>query len=73
MFPKVKALPGAEGDPSTADGNGEIYRGQGSADVSGHIVVTFGCVNEQSIPIRHETGEEMLKVPAHVRVGIFLN
>ena len=73
MFPNIDALPGAEGHEAFADGNGEVDGGEGRADVSGHIVVAFGGVDEHGVAVRGDAGEESFKVAADVRVSIFLD
>jgi len=73
MLPDVNALPGAKCHAAFADGHGEVDGGEGSADVSGHVVVAFGRVDEHAVAVRDETGEEGFEVAADVGVGIFLN
>jgi hypothetical protein len=73
MFPDVNALPGAEGHTAAADGNGEVDGGQGGADVSGHVVVAFGGVDEHAVAVGDEAGEESFEVAADVGIGVFLD
>src|SRR5438045_2462190 len=73
MFPEVNALPRAQRQPATTDGNGKIDRGKGGADVGGHIVFALGGVDEKRVAVGYEAGEEFLQVPPDVGVGVFLN
>jgi hypothetical protein len=73
MFPKVNALPGAEGESTALVRNAEIYGGEGGADVGRHIVIAFGSVLEDGIAIGCEAREDAFKVAADLGVGIFLN
>ena len=51
----------------------EIHGGQSGADVSRHVVLAFGGVNEHGVAIGYEAGEESFEVATDIRVGIFLN
>ena len=73
MFPDVDALPGAECHVAVANGNGEVDGGKGRADVSGHVVVAFGGVNEHAVAVWGEAGEKRFQVAADIRVSVFLN
>ncbi len=46
VLPQIKPLPRPEHGPAGAHGNVQIYRRERSADVCGHIIVTFRRVDE---------------------------
>src|SRR5205823_1475215 len=73
VFPKINALPCAEGEFTSADGNRKIYGRERGADMGGHVIVTFGSMNKNGIAIRHEPRKETFQVTANIGIGIFLN
>ena len=73
MFPEINSLPGAQSQSATIDRDREIYRREGGADMSGHIIIAFGSVNEKRIAVRDETGEERLQIAPNIWVGVFLD
>jgi hypothetical protein len=73
VFPEVNALPRAQSQVAMFQGQRQIYGGESSPDMSRHIVVAFSRVNEQRVTIAYQTSEERFKVPANIRVGVFLD
>ena len=73
VFPQINALPGAEGEPSAAYGDTQIYRRQRCANMCRHVVVAFLRVYKQRVAIGHQSFEKGLQIALHVRVGIFLD
>src|SRR5436190_18963650 len=73
MFPKINALPSPKAELTAADRDREVHRGERRADMRRHVVVSFGRVDENRVPVGHKPGEELFQIPPHVRVGIFLN
>ena len=60
MFPKINPLPGPKTELAAADRDREIHRSERGADVRRHVVVPFGGVDEEGIPVRDKPGEELL-------------
>ena len=73
MLPNVDALPGPENELAARDRDAEVDGRQRSADVRGHIVITFRRVDEHRVAVGHEMLEKGFEVAAHVRIGILLN
>src|SRR5215831_9342925 len=73
MFPDVDTLPCAECHAAFADRNRKVDGGQGGADVSGHVVVAFGGVDEHAVAVGYKAGEEGLEIATDIWVGIFLD
>jgi len=46
---------------------------QRGAHMRRHVIIAFGCVNEQFVAVRDESVEKSFEVAANIRVGIFLN
>ena len=46
VFPKINALPGAQGQSAVRQRDGKIDRSQGGSNVGGHVVIAFGGMNE---------------------------
>jgi hypothetical protein len=73
MLPEVDGLPGAEGGAAVEDGEGESRRGEGCADVGGHVVRAFGGVAVEAVAVRDEAIQEVLQVGEDLRVGVLLD
>src|SRR6266516_2407342 len=73
MLPEIDALPGAQRELAPADRDGKIDWRQSGANMRRHIVVPFGGMDKQRVAVRHQPGEEFLKIPADVRISIFLD
>lgn len=39
----------------------------------GHIIRSLGCVDEQTIPIRDQSGHKSLQVDSNIRISVFLD
>src|ERR1041384_833256 len=44
VFPKVQALPGAQGEPAAGDRDAEVHSGKGCTHVGRHVVFALGGV-----------------------------
>jgi|SRR5581483_3110229 len=73
MFPEIDALPGAEGKLALRYRNGQSDSSQSGANMRGHVVGPFGCVDESRIAVRHQAAEKSFQIAPHVWVGIFLD
>lgn len=73
MLPEINALPGAEGQSSVGNRDGEIGRGQGGADMGRHVIRAFASVFEQGIAVGNQAREKTFEIQADLGVGIFLD
>src|SRR5687768_4633371 len=73
VFPEVDALPGPEAEAAVLEGDGEVHAGEGAADMGGHVVGTFGGVDEEAVAVWNDAGHEGFEVAANIGVGVFLN
>ena len=73
MFPKVDALPGAETQPAVLKWNREVNARQSAAHVRGHIVGTFGGMDEKAIAVGHDARHPRFEIAPHVGISIFLD
>ena len=73
MFPKIDALPCAEGQLSADHGQTEVHRGERATQMRWHVVITLAGVTEQRIAVWHQPREESLQVAADFRISILLD
>ena len=73
MFPKVDALPGAQTEAAILEWNGKVHARQRAANVRGHVIGTFGSVNEKAIAVGNNARHPGFEVATDIWVGIFLN
>lgn len=73
VFPKVNALPGAEGHGAVRDGNGHVDGREGGADVGGHVIVALGGVFKERIAVGNQALKKPFEVAADFGIGIFLD
>ena len=73
MFPEINPLPGSQCQFTTIDRNRKIDCRKRGSDMGGHIVVSFGCVDEYRIAIGHQPRKKCIQIPAHIRIGILLD
>ena len=71
MLPDIDTLPRTECGTAVAHRHGELITGKEVADMSRHVVGTFGRVPEQWIAIRRQPLREAFEIAPHVGVGIF--
>lgn len=72
VFPKINSLPGAQGKGAARHRNGKVHGRQGGANMSGHVVFTFGGMLKDLVTIGNKPCKETLKIPPHFRIGVLL-
>jgi len=73
MLIQVDSLPDPKGHFPLPDRNAERCGRQRGADVSRHVIRTFGSMLKDSISVRNKAGQEPLQIGLHGWIGIFLN
>ena len=73
MLEHVDSLPGAEADCPSRTGIETLVDVEGGANMSRHVVASFGGVAEPGRVFGDQTFEEVAEVAAHVGIGVFLN
>ncbi len=73
MFEEIDALPGAEGESATVDGNTQIDAGKHSPNVRWHVVGAFEGVGVELGVLGHQSLEVSLDIDDHIRVVVLLD
>ena len=70
---EVDTLPGAQGELSVGNGDGDRGPHEGCLGMCGHVVVTFEGVLVIRLALPHETVEDVLHVYAYIRVCVLVD
>lgn len=71
MFIQINTLPGTQREAPLADRQGQAAARDNTADVGGHVIISFRGVGEIPVAINNRLPHPGLQVPVYGRICIF--